>query len=71
MLNQADLDQIKNIVSSEVAPLKDFVSSEIDPLKMDMKIVKADIGHIRKDIKTIITFFDRENLELRKRVDRI
>jgi hypothetical protein len=60
MLNQADLYQIKNIVTSE-----------IQPLEKDINTVKRDMKHIRKDVKTIISFFDRETLELGKRVDRI
>lgn len=71
MLNQSDLDQIKAIVSSEVEPLKKVVSGEIEPLKKDMRTIKKDITQIRKDVQTIISFFDRETLELRKRVDRI
>jgi hypothetical protein len=39
--------------------------------KNDIKVIKQDLTKIRKDIGTIVGFFDREYLDLRKRVERI
>ena len=79
-----EVDPIKdniNLLKDDVSGLKDDVSG----LKDDMKSVKGDIGvlkgdvsvlkdnssKIRKDINTIVSFFDREYVDLRDRVSRI
>ena len=61
MLDKNDLSLIKKIVHEETTKIVD------DRLKP----IKQDIAQIRKDNKTIIAFFDREYLDLRKRVERI
>lgn len=58
-------------------PTKQDLARELSnhPTKQDLakelKPLKDDIAHIRKDTKAIVGFFDREYLELRKRVERI
>lgn len=37
----------------------------------NFKTLKTDVAKIRKDVTIIVSFFDSEYLELRKRVDRI
>ena len=45
---------------------------EVDEkMEKRLKPIKDDVAHIRKDIKTMVGFFDREYLDLRKRVERI
>ena len=61
MLDKNDLSQIKKIVHEETTKIIDA----------KLKPIKQDIAQIRKDNKTIIAFFDREYLDLRKRVERI
>lgn len=61
MLTKSDLTQIQKIVNSET---KKIVAQELKP-------IKEDVIHIRKDIKTIVNYFDREYLQLRKRVERL
>lgn len=61
MLTKTDLSQIQKIVNTES---KKAIIQELKPLK-------EDITHIRKDIKTIVNYFDREYLQLRKRVERL
>lgn len=56
--------------------LTKFDIASIDKLldkKLDSKLkpLKDDVTQIRKDIKTIVNFFDKEYLELRERVERI
>lgn len=60
MLTKSDLKEIDNVISKRVKPVG-----------KDIKTLKTDISQIRKDVKTIINYFDREYLELRKRVERI
>lgn len=68
MLTKDDLSQIKIIVQDET---RKIIKEEIDPLKKDVKTLRSDVSVIRKDIKQIVTFFDHEYLELRKRVENI
>ncbi|KKQ51792.1 hypothetical protein A2865_03250 [Candidatus Woesebacteria bacterium RIFCSPHIGHO2_01_FULL_39_17] len=65
MLSKSDFQQIQDIVRTEVhQETRKIIKEELAP-------IKKDITQIRKDIKTIVNFFDREYLELRKRVERI
>lgn len=58
MLTQHDLKQIENIVGRVIdRKLEDKLDQKLKP--------------IRRDIKTIISFFDSEVIDIRKRVDRI
>jgi len=60
MLTSTDLEKIGNLVTKK-----------IEPLSKDVKTIKSDIVHIRRDINMVIGAFDREYLDLRKRIDRI
>lgn len=65
MLTKNDLNQIGVVIHEEVRPIvQEEIKSAIKPLKEDM-------SQIRKDMKVIVNFFDKEYLELRKRVERI
>lgn len=57
MLTKTDLKDIDLVVSKRIR-------QELNP-------VKKDVIQIRKDQKTIISFFDNEYLELRKRIERL
>ena len=57
MLTKNDLEQIKEIVNSE--------------LSAGLKPIKKDIKKIREDINMIVDHFDRDYLEMRARIDRI
>lgn len=57
MLTKGDLQEIDKVLTKR--------------MKAELKPVKDDVSHMRKDIKTIVNFFDREYLDLRKRVERI
>ena len=61
MLTKSDLSQIQKIVNTES---KKVITQELKP-------IKEDITHIRKDTKIIVNYFDREYLQLRKRVERL
>jgi hypothetical protein len=57
MLSKSDLEEIDSIFSKRI--------------KSELKPVKEDMSQIRKDLKTVINFFDNEYLEIRKRVERL
>jgi len=61
MLTKNDLSQFGEVVDKKIE----------NRFKVELKPIKEDIAHIRKDVKTVINYFDREYLQLRKRVERI
>ncbi len=61
------LKEDMTVVKSDIKTLKEDVRG----LKKDMKTVKSDIVKVRKDINMVISFFDRDYVNLRQRVDRI
>ena len=75
MLTDNDLTKIDGLIEKRLKPIKNEVASlgQMMDEKMEkrLKPIKDDVAHIRKDIKTMVGFFDREYLDLRKRVERI
>ena len=74
MLTKIDLLKIERIIHGETRKIvKDEVKNLVskDDLKKELDPVKKDITSIRKDQKVIVSFFDNEYLELRKRVERL
>ncbi|MBI3379307.1 hypothetical protein HY029_00970 [Candidatus Gottesmanbacteria bacterium] len=71
MLTKIDLLSIRNtlmkFIKEELHPIK----TDLNALKSDVKVIKKDNTKIRKDISTIADFFDKEYLDLRKRVELI
>lgn len=65
MLTKTDLNQIRLVVREEVT---DEVKNQ---LKKTLEPIKKDVAQTRKDVKVLIAYFDREYVELRKRIDRI
>jgi predicted nucleic acid-binding Zn-ribbon protein len=72
-----DISMLKgdvSILKSDVSVLKKGVSglkTEISEVKKDVKTLKKDVSEIRGDIKTLIAYFDRDYVDLRRRVERI
>ena len=74
MLTDQDFQKLKSIFFT-----KDDIKRELKPIrediaeirKNDLKPIKEDIEDIRKKMNSIISFFDREYLALRKRVELI
>jgi len=65
MLTDNDLKKIGEVVDQKI-------EEKVGPIiEKHLRPVKEDISHIRKDIKTMVGYFDREYLDLRKRVERI
>ena len=69
MLTDSDLKKIGQIVDDKInGAIDKKVGNLID---QKLKPIKQDVAEIRKDIKSIVNFFDDEYLELRTRVERI
>jgi len=68
MLDKNDFSQIKKIVHEETLKIVREETPKIvdDRLDKKLKPIKQDIAQIRKDNKTLISFFDKEYLNLRK-----
>jgi len=68
MLDKNDLSQIKKIVHEETLKIVCEETPKIVDGRLDKKLkpIKQDIAQIRKDNKTLISFFDKEYLNLRK-----
>jgi len=58
MLTKSDLNQIQKVIKNEQSSVRE-----------DIKIIKNDMFQIRRDVKTLVNYFDREYLELRKRIE--
>ncbi len=69
MLTKLDLSEIQKIVQGETRKIVREETREI--MQKELQPVKKDIVEIRKDMKTIVNFFDSGYLELRKRVEQI
>lgn len=57
MLTKNDLNQIGNVIDGK--------------LKKSFGPIKKDVVQTRKDVKVLIAYFDREYLDLRKRIEDI
>ena len=86
MLTKSDLNQIRKIVREEVeteskSSKEDLqgeiklarieIQKEIRQLAKRVKNLEIAVNKIQKDVTSIISFFDQEYLELRKRVGRL
>ena len=65
MLTDSDLKKIGNLIDEKLE------SKLEEKLETKLKPIKEDVESIRNDQKTLINFFDKEYLELRKRVEKI
>jgi hypothetical protein len=64
MLTKDDLNQIGNI-------LNNALNTKLEPVKKDITILKKDVSQTRKDVKVLIAYFDREYVDLRRRIEAI
>lgn len=81
MLTKSDLTKIGQVVNQAVKPIKQDVGilkTDVSGLKKDMTGVKQDISGLKKDTKKIkttlddfIDFFDKNELDHEKRINRI
>lgn len=86
MLTKTDLNQIRKVVREEVEieskSSKEDLQGEIKLVRIEIqkdirtltnrvKSLEIITNRIQKDIKSIINFFDKEFLQLRKRVEKV
>lgn len=48
-----------------------LTKDDLNQIKKIVEPIKNDVAQTRKDVKVLIAYFDREYVELRKRIDRI
>ncbi|MEK7165779.1 MAG: hypothetical protein AAB874_03160 [Patescibacteria group bacterium] len=66
MITDKDVVKLKQVFATK-DDFKGFATK--DDLKRELKPIKDDIADIRKKMNSIISFFDREYLAFRKRVE--
>jgi hypothetical protein len=86
MLTKTDLSQIRKVVREEVETesksSKEDLQGEIKLVRIEiqkdirtltnrLKSLEIVANKIQKDIKSIVNFFDKEYLQLRKRVEKV
>lgn len=68
MLTPNDLQAIKRLIQEEGQVIRKDVSADVDK---KLKPIKKDIKKIKKDINVMVKVFDREDMNLRRRVVRV
>lgn len=86
MLTKSDLSELRNIIREELEVENDSIKNDIlaeikfARIELETKINKLEkkakdteihLKKIRKDISTIISYFDRGYISIRKKVERI
>lgn len=65
------IDSVQANFNNKIATVQADLTQRIDTVQADVKTLKKDTAKIRKDIDVMLSFFDREYIDLRKRVERI
>jgi len=85
MLNKNDLQSMRQLIKEEVPPIvtklikeevppivRKLIKEEVPPfIKKELKPIKSKLNRVDKKLDTVIKFFDREVINLGKRVDRV
>lgn len=72
MLTKSDLQAIQTIVKTETESVKVDLRAEFkETIIKELKPVKKDIKKIKRDVDTMIDFFDKEDVRLRERVEKL
>lgn len=59
------------LTKSDLIQIRKLFEDGNKPINRNVKTLQEDVSKIRKDVSTIVDFFDREYIDLRKRVQRI
>jgi hypothetical protein len=51
--------------------ISELLDRKLDPIQKDIKVIKKDLGEARNDVKVLIAYFDKEYVNLRRRVELI
>lgn len=68
---EAESKSLRENLQGEIKLARIEIQNDIRQLAERAKNVEIAINKIQKDIKSIVDFFDKEHLELRKRVKRL
>lgn len=68
---EAESKAIGNDLRGEIKLARIEIQTDIRELKDRVKNLEISVGKIEKDVKSIIEFFDKDSLRLRKRVEKI
>jgi Skp family chaperone for outer membrane proteins len=77
MLTKNDLQAIQQIVRTEVKEIiktevKEIIKTEVkQQIRAEIKPIHGELKKLRKDLNAVITTFDGDIMETKKRVDRI
>gem|GEM_PF-3561151 len=82
MLTRSDIQQVRGVVNESLAkkvePKLEKYGTNIKAIKNDIAVIKKDIKGLKKDnrsikslLNEIISYFERDFVGLRKRVERI
>lgn len=59
------------LTNSDLSKISKIVQEETYPIKKEVKFIRRDVTKMRKDIDVIISFFDRQYLDLERRLERL
>lgn len=66
-MNTNELKQIAELLDKRLNP----IDQKLDGLQKDIRVAKKDLAETRNDVKVLISYFDREYVNLRKRIEAI
>jgi predicted nucleic acid-binding Zn-ribbon protein len=67
---KSDVATIKGEITTVKGDVTDL-KNDVATIKGEVTTMKGDLAKVRTDINVLVSFFDREYMDLRKRVDRI
>lgn len=68
---EIESQSIKADLQGEIKLARIEIQQDVRELKNRVKNLEIQVSKIQKDIKSIVDFFDKEYLALRKRVDKL
>ena len=82
MLTKDDLQQLQILIESSENRIKNEFDKQLEPITNDLfslrnetqsglKTIKKNVSHIKKTVDLMGRVFDREDMNIQKRVDRI
>ncbi len=57
--------------TDDIKQISELLDQKLTPIQKDINVIKKDLSEIRNDVKVLIAYFDREYVNLRKRIELI
>lgn len=57
------------LTSQELHQIQEIFQKEMLPINKDLKIINKDLGETRNDVKVLISYFNHDYVNLRKRIE--